>query len=83
MPVLCVQTSLLVYIQFGTLLLSETHRSTRTPPVDDMQYENNFTGSGSGAEKDDLTTAFYMFSYWVSIIVVVIIALYANVGFIL
>ena len=80
--VLSLQTSLLVYIQFGTLFLSGTDRSTATP-VDDMQYENNFTGSGSGAEKDDLTTAFYMFSYWVSIIVVVIIALYANVGFIL
>ena len=70
MPVLCVQTSLLVYIQFGTLLLSETHRSTRTPPVDDdmmgLQSGNDFTRSGSGIETADLTTvssAFLIFSY--------------------
>ena len=63
--VLSLQTNLLVNIQFGTIFLSGTDRSTATP-VDDMQFGNNFTGSGSGVEKDDLTTvsfAFYIFSY--------------------
>ena len=64
MPVLSLQTSLLVYIQFGTLFLSGTDRSTRTPPVDDMmglQSGNDFKGSGFGTETADLTTVSSVF----------------------
>ena len=42
------------FVSLHSIWLSETDPSTRTP-VDDMKSGNNFTGSGSGMEKDDLT----------------------------